>query len=95
LRRRSGDRVAPRGRQFKEIAMKIRNFVGTAAFVLALLPAGVFAADGQDASRRPAANVDDAGRPAIVRGTDLRPCKPGTHSEFSHLTGGYRCMPNF
>jgi hypothetical protein len=77
------------------MTMKTRNYVGAAALLLVSLPAGVFAADGSDASRQPAANVDDAARPAMVRGTDLRPCKPGTHSEFSRLTGGYRCMPNF
>jgi hypothetical protein len=81
-------------RQFKEIAMKIRNLVGAATLVLVCLPVGVFAADGPDVSRQPTVTAGDAGRPSMARGTDLRPCKPGTHSEFSRMTGGYRCMPN-
>jgi len=75
--------------------MKIRNFVGAAAILLVCLPAGAFAADSMDVSRQATAKVDDAGRPSMVRGTDLKPCKPGTHSEFSRLSGGYHCMPNF
>jgi hypothetical protein len=31
---------------------------------------------------------------AMPRGTDLRPCEPGKHSEFSRLSGGYHCMRN-
>jgi Spy/CpxP family protein refolding chaperone len=52
-------------------------------------------ADGPDSSQRPTIAGDDgASRPMMARGTDLRPCKPGTHSEFSRLTGGYRCARN-
>jgi hypothetical protein len=38
--------------------------------------------------------IAGATRPAMARGTDLRPCRAGRHSEFSRLTGGYHCVRN-
>jgi len=63
-----------------------------AVVALSSLGATFALAGGPDVQPRPSMTED--GRPSIARGTDLRPCKPGTHSEFSRLTGGYRCAPN-
>lgn len=66
------------------------------ALALLWLPAGALAtANGADWAQRAAASGDaGSARPEMARGTDLRPCRPGTHSEFSRLTGGYYCLRN-
>ncbi|HEY1940809.1 MAG TPA: hypothetical protein VGH40_01685 [Roseiarcus sp.] len=70
-----------------------KTLVGAMAFALISSSAVTLAlAQSADSSRKA---VDyGAVRPMMERGTDLRPCKPGSHSEFSRLTGGYHCVRN-
>lgn len=76
--------------------MNVKTLIGATAVVLLWLPASAFAAmDSQGASQQVLGSADgNSVKPSMPRGADLRPCKPGTHSEFSHLSGGYRCAAN-
>ena len=76
--------------------MNIKNVIGATAIVLLWLPASAFAGvDSPTSAQQVAGSADGSSeKPSLPRGTDLRPCKPGTHSEFSRLTGGYRCDRN-
>ncbi len=76
--------------------MNIKNVIGATAIALLWLPASGFAGvDSPGSDQQVAASANGSSeRPMMPRGTDLRPCKPGTHSEFSHQTGGYRCVRN-
>ena len=72
-----------------------KTLVGAMAFALISSSAATLAlAESADAPRKVGTVEDGSMRPMMERGTDLRPCKPGSHSEFSHLTGGYRCVRN-
>lgn len=76
--------------------MNAKNLIGATAIVLLCLPATALAGmDSQGSDQRVAGSADAGSeKPSMPRGADLRLCKPGTHSEFSHLTGGYRCAAN-
>ncbi len=76
--------------------MNIKNLIGATAIVLLSLPASAVAGmAGQGSTQQVAGSADgNSEKPSMPRGTDLRPCKPGMHSEFAHLTGGYRCAAN-
>ncbi len=76
--------------------MNIANLIAATAAVLLCIATGATAgSDGPDAhSRVVVSGYASSEKPMMARGTDLRPCKPGTHSEFSRLTGGYRCAHN-
>jgi hypothetical protein len=82
--------------RFTEAMMIRKTLVGAMAFALISSSAATLAlAESADASRKAATVEDGSVRPMMMeRGTDLRPCKPGNHSEFFHLTGGYRCVRN-
>ena len=71
------------------------TFAGAIALALiSCCGAGPALADNSPSPTR-AATADDSNTMRMVpRGTDLRPCEPGRHSEFSRLSGGYHCMRN-
>lgn len=73
--------------------MNISNAIGATAIALLWLPASGFASvDGPGSVQHVVASADGSSeKPMMARGTDLRPCKPGTYSEFSRQTGGYHC----
>jgi hypothetical protein len=76
--------------------MHIKNVIGAAAIALLWFSANALAgAVGPDSNRSVAtAGYSGSAKLTIAPGTDLRPCESGTHSEFSRLTGGYRCARN-
>ncbi len=75
--------------------MMRKTLVGAIAFALISSSTATFAlAQSANSSRKVVTVDDNPMRPMMERGTDLRPCKPGNHSEFSRLTGGYRCVRN-
>jgi len=79
-----------------ERIMNAKNLIAATAIVLLCLPVTALAGiNGQGPNQRVAGSADESSaKPSMPPGTDLRPCKPGTHSEFSHLTGGYWCAAN-
>ena len=75
--------------------MTRKTLVQAMAFALISSSTMTFAfANSVDSSHKNATIDDGSARPIMERGTDLRPCKPGSRSEFSHLTGGYHCVRN-
>ncbi len=76
--------------------MNIENLIRATATVLLCLPASALAGMGDPDPNPPvaASAYASSDKPSMARGTDLRPCKPGTYSEFSRLTGGYHCVRN-
>lgn len=76
--------------------MTRKTLAGAMAFALISFCGATFAlADDPNSQPRPSlTSADSASGPQMARGTDLRPCQPGQHSEFSRLTGGYRCVRN-
>lgn len=79
----------------EEIKMTRTTFAGAIAIALiSCCGAGLALADNSPAPPRTAtADIPNPER-MMARGTDLRPCQPGRHSEFSRLSGGYHCMRN-